>query len=144
MAKVLFVQPNIGWQWDALLDATAVNQVPLHLANTAIEAEEIIGRLCPEVVVCALNFSDGEWRRILQQAQAASLPTNVIVVSEHDDIPLYLKAMEDGAYDFATLQTSKTDLARILRCALGDSENRRQARWKAATCGSPFLPLSLP
>jgi DNA-binding NtrC family response regulator len=141
MANVLFVQPNAGWQWDALAEACALNKVVLYHAHTCGEAEEIIGRLCPAVVVCALNFPDGDWRRILQLAQEASMPCSVIVVSQHEDVPLYLTAMESGAYDFATLQASKTELSWIIRCAIGNSENRREAKRVAATSVFPQRSL---
>src|SRR5580704_10573381 len=127
MANVLFVQRNSEWQWDVLVDATGLNNVALFAAHTCEEAQEIIGRVRPEVVVCALNFPDGDWRRILQLAQEASMPSSVIVVSPQSDIPLYVMAMESGAYDFATLHTSKIELSWILRCAIGNAESRREA-----------------
>ncbi len=132
MTKVLFVQPNTGWQWEGLTEACARNQVALLGANRCKEAEDIIGKLHPEVVVCALSFPDGDWKRILQVAKGARMPSNVIVVSQHEDIPLYLMAMESGAYDFATLDTPKGDLSWILQCAIGNAESRREAKRAAA------------
>ncbi|MGD0225801.1 MAG: hypothetical protein ABSF71_26010 [Terriglobia bacterium] len=128
MAKVLFARPNAGWQWEALTEACGLNKVALYPASRCEEAKDIIGKLYPEVVVCALNFFDGDWRRIMQLAGETRMPCNVIVVSQHEDIPLYLMAMESGAYDFATLQTSTTDLSWILRCAIGNAESRREAK----------------
>ncbi len=130
MASVLFTQPNAEWKWDALADATGLNTAVVYHAHTCGETGERIRDLSPDVVVCALNFPDGDWRQILQLAQESIPPTNVIVVSPHEDIPLYLAAMENGAYDFATLHTSKSDLARILRCAIGNSESRRRPSGK--------------
>ena len=128
MAKVLFVQPNMGWQWEALNEACGLNKVTLFVATGCGEAEGGIDKLHPEVVVCALNFPDGDWRRILRLATEARMSSNVIVVSQHEDIPLYLKVMESGAYDFATLDTPKSDLSWILQCAIENAESRRQAR----------------
>ena len=128
MANVLFVQPNSGWQWDALAEACGVNKVAFVPANRCREAEDKISQLDPEVVVCALNFLDGDWRRILQLATEAKMPPNVIVVSQHEDVPLYMTAMENGAYDFATLQTSTKDLSWILRFAIDNAENRRSVK----------------
>ena len=128
MARVLFVQPNAGWQWEALTEACDRNRVALLAANRCKGAEDIIGKLHPEAVVCALHFPDGDWRRILQVAKEARMPSNVIVVSQHEDIHLYMMAMESGAYDFATLDTPKSDLSWILQCAIGNAENRREAK----------------
>jgi DNA-binding NtrC family response regulator len=128
MAKVLFAQPNMGWQWDALTEACGVNKVALVAANRCREAEDRINSLAPEVVVCALNFPDGDWRRMLQMAKEAKTPANVIVVSQHEDVPLYVTAMESGAYDFATLQTSTNDLSWILRSAIDNAEKSRAAK----------------
>lgn len=128
MANVLFAQPNAGWQWEALTEACRLNQVALYPASRCDEAKEMIGKLSPEVVVCALKFFDGDWKRLLQLAGETRMPSNVIVVSQHEDIPLYLTAMESGAYDFATMQTSTNDLSWILRCAIGNAQSRRQAK----------------
>jgi len=87
----------------------------------------MMGALYPEVVVCALVFFDGDWRKVLRLAGEARVPCNVIVVSQHEDVPVYITAMESGAYDFATLQTSTKDLAWILRCAIENAESRREA-----------------
>ena len=56
------------------------------------------------------------------------MPCNVIVVSQHEDISLYLRAMESGAYDFATLQTSSRDLCWLLRSTIENAESRRKAK----------------
>ena len=141
MANVLFAQPNSGWQWRTLAEATGLHNMALHDAHTCEETENLMGRLSPEVIVCALNFPDGDWRKILKLVQEASLPCNVIVVSQHEDIPLYLAALESGAYDFATLHTTKNDLSWILRCAIGNAERRREAKRISATSISPLLPL---
>jgi DNA-binding NtrC family response regulator len=127
MAKVLFVQPNTERKWDALAQACGVNKVTLFAADRCREAEDRIDKLDPEVVVCTSNLPDGDWRRILQVAKKARTPANVIVVSQHEDVPLYMTAMESGAYDFATLQTSTKDLSWILRSAIGNAEDRRAA-----------------
>lgn len=128
MAKVLFAQPKTGWQWEALTEACDRNRVALFAANRCKEAEESIGKLHPEVVVCALHFPDGDWRRILQVSKEATMPSNVIVVSQQEDLHLYMMAMESGAYDFATLDTPKSDLSWILQCAIGNAESRREAK----------------
>jgi DNA-binding NtrC family response regulator len=138
MPKILFVQPNVGWQWEALSEACDLNNIALYAAHNCERAEDRMGKLRPEVVVCAVNFPDGDWRRILQQAQGARRPTNVIVVSEHEDIPLYLEAMESGAYDFATLETSRGHLSWILSCAIGNAKSREGAEWAEAILSCPY------
>jgi DNA-binding NtrC family response regulator len=132
MTKVLIVQPNPGWQWEAITEACDLNKVTLFAANSCKEAEDTMGNLHPEVVVCALHFPDGDWRRILQAAQEATTPSNIIVVSEHEDIPLYMTALESGAYDFATLDTPRKDLSWLLRCTVENAGSRREAKRAAA------------
>ena len=141
MANVLFAQPNAGWQWGALADATGLNNAALFAAHSCEGTRDLISSLSPEAVVSALNFPDGDWRRILQLAQQANLHSNVIVVSQHEDMPLYLTAMESGAYDFATMHTSKTDLSWILRCAIGNSESRREAKRESPNAMAAFRRL---
>ena len=53
------------------------------------------------------------------------MPYSVIVVSQHEDIPLYLIAVESGACDFSTLHAARSDLSRMLCHAIGIAERRR-------------------
>ena len=59
MTKVLFAQPKTGWRWEALTEACDRNRAALLTANRCKEAEDLIGKLHPEVVVCALSFPMG-------------------------------------------------------------------------------------
>ena len=75
MAKVLFAQPNAGWQWEALTEACGLNSIALYPANRCEDAEDMSSELDLEVVVGALNFPDGDWRRVLQLGGRPECPT---------------------------------------------------------------------
>jgi len=94
-------------------------------AKSCDEARYLMDALEPEVVFSEPELPDGNWQSVLQLAEQAALPINVIVVGKHDDMELYLSAMQQGAHDYIAPPIAANDLSHILRCAMDDAHRRR-------------------
>jgi DNA-binding NtrC family response regulator len=89
-------------------------------------AERVGGPNPPHLVFTDTKLLDGTWSDVLDLAEKASLPINVIVVSPTADIPLYIDVMERRAFDFITESFTAPELTHILRCAVDNVVSRRK------------------
>lgn len=80
----------------------------------------------PHLVFTEAQLSDGNWANVLTLAARASEPVNVIVVSPHVDMVLYIRAVERGAFDFIVPPFSDPELLHVVRVAADNAMARRQ------------------
>jgi DNA-binding response OmpR family regulator len=73
----------------------------------------------PELVLTATSLADGTWADVLRLASMKQEVVPVIVVSRLVDINLYLNTLESGASDFVVPPLSPTDLAHVVKAAIG-------------------------
>lgn len=90
---------------DALMAALnqALEPCPLEirLFRSCHEAWIELGRsTTAEVIFTDVQLPDGDWRRLLGLARENESRAEVIIVSRFVDVPLYLDALEAGAFDF--------------------------------------------
>lgn len=81
----------------------ALDPCPLeihHLQNCRQAAREIGRCSTAQVIFTDVQLPDGDWKQVLGVARQPSARAEVIVVSRFVDVPLYLDALEAGAYDF--------------------------------------------
>ena len=98
----------------------------------------------PELVFTDTQLPDGTWSDVVRLAEGARAPVNVIVVSRLVDIPLYVRAIEQGAFDFITPPFESADLAYVIRCAAGNVLRRREIEARAQRSAQKTLaPLAL-
>ena len=98
-------------------------------AESYAQAERKLGGPDPvPLVFTETQLPDGTWADILGLAEKAALHVNVIVVAEDIDTRLYVEAIESGAFDYLVPPFNSTDLAYVVRCALGNALARRSAR----------------
>jgi len=90
----------------------------------------------PHLVFTDVQLSDGAWDDVLSLAAEASAPVNVIVVSPHVDVSLYIRAMESGAFDFIVSPPTAPELQHIVRVAAANVFNRRRQARAAAPSNS--------
>lgn len=141
-ALVLYSQP------DPLRILRAALQVPgmnVWEAQTCAEARRLLaGPKPPELVFTDTQLPDGTWSDVVRLAEGARAPVNVIVVSCLVDIPLYVSAIEQGAFDFITPPFEPSDLAYIIRCAAGNVLHRKEIEARAQRSAQKTLaPLAL-
>jgi two-component system response regulator PilR (NtrC family) len=140
---VVYNQPDpLRTLWVALQGPGA----SLRQARTCAEAGRILsGAKPPELVFTGLEFPDGNWPDIVRLAKGAAEPVNVIVVSRQVDIPLYIRAIEQGAFDYITPPFEPADLAYVIRCAASNVLLRREVEARARASGQKSLvALALP
>jgi len=91
----------------------------------------------PDLILTDLDLPDGTWEDILQLAQKAPVPVNVIVVSRLVDIRLYIEALEKGAFDFITPPFEAFELSHVLRTAFWNVVQKREAQSRASLLSDP-------
>jgi DNA-binding NtrC family response regulator len=75
----------------------------------------------PALVLTDTFLPDGTWADVLRTSRSFRSGPPVIVVSRVVDIPLYLDALESGAYDFVVPPFTLAGLAHIIRGAILES-----------------------
>ena len=91
----------------------------------------------PDLILTDTVLPDGSWEDILQIAQKAPVPINVIVVSRLVDIRLYVEALEKGAFDFITPPFEASELSHVLRAAFSNVVQKREAQSRASLLSEP-------
>jgi DNA-binding NtrC family response regulator len=109
-------------------------------ANSRAEAKALLAGLSPAPLVFTdVQLRDGNWTDILELAQNAAQPVNVIVVDRIADTRFYVDVIESGAFDFLAPPFNATDLAYVLRTAMENVTARR------SDCVAPMVrPLCAP
>jgi len=78
-----------------------------------------------------MALSDGSWADVLEMANKASAPVNVIVMSRLPELHWYLEVLNRGAFDFITPPFDTSALVFAVRHAIQNCLSRRKA------CGHP-------
>ena len=114
-------------------------------ARTCYEASQLLTDPEPaEIIFTQTELPDGNWQDVVHLAEHAPKAVNVIVVSRLVDIRLYVKALQNGAFDFIAPPFEPSELSHVLLCAAGNVAARRDAQNRAAQLrapGSEQLPL---
>ena len=107
-------------------------------ARSCEEAARLLAALDPpEVIFTDTQLPDGNWADVVQLAENASQPVNVIVVSRLVDIRLYVEALQNGAFDFIVPPFEPSELSHVLRCAVGNVTTRRDMQARPAQFPAP-------
>ena len=69
----------------------------------------------PELVFSEVNLTDGTWSAVLSLAAQASVPVQVIVVSQVVDYKLFIDVLESGGADFIMPPFQAADLGYVVR-----------------------------
>ena len=73
------------------------------------------------------------WVHILRLATGVPTAVNVIVVARLEDTKLYLEALQEGAFDLITPPFVASDVAHVVRSAVGNVLGRRGKHSQAAS-----------
>lgn len=83
--------------------------------KSSLEAAQEIGRCSTAAVIFTdLRLPDGDWKQMLQMARRTPARAEVILVSRFVDVPLYLDALEAGAFDFVVPPFNTVELGYII------------------------------
>jgi DNA-binding NtrC family response regulator len=98
----------------------------------------------PQLIFTDADLHDGKWPDVVEMAESAVQPVNVIVVARVMDEKLYIEALEGGAFDFIVPPFASSDLAHVVRCAADNVLDRRGTHAPEPTAGQPTLLAPIP
>jgi len=96
-------------------------------AKTCEELERLLREVPAELVFTDTALPDGDWTDIVAAAQRSEAPASVIVVGSHQDVKLYIAAIEGGAFDFVLPPFETQALQFVVYTALDYARRRRLA-----------------
>jgi DNA-binding NtrC family response regulator len=100
--------------------------------RTCEEVRRLIGETQPLVVFTGITLPDGTWKDVLNLAEHASAPPNVIVVNSTDNLRLYLEAIENGAFDFVVPPFDQEPVGFLAQTAAAAARWRRGPKVQTA------------
>ena len=106
--------------------------VETYSVSSCHEAEHLISDCKPHVVFTDRALRDGSWLTILNIAESAQVPLNVVVVASQPDTRFYVSVMERGAFDFVAPPFEHESLNFVVRSAELDVRRRREGKALAA------------
>ena len=89
------------------------------------EVSTLLDQTHPQLVFTDTQLSDGSWRDVVNMAQQATSPVNVIVVGRTADMQFYLSVIESGAFDYFVPPFELVPLQYVVRLAVEDVRGRR-------------------
>lgn len=89
------------------------------------ELPALIDQTQPQLIFTDTQLSDGSWRDVVNMAQQAASPINVIVVGRTADVHFYLSVIESGAFDYFVPPFELVPLQYVVRLAVEDIRERR-------------------
>jgi DNA-binding NtrC family response regulator len=98
----------------------------IYCVQTCKAAEALIRQCEPALVFADSSLGDGSWSNILDFAEEAEVPLNVIVVSGYADTKRYLSVLEHGAFDYIVPPFEHSALDFVVRSAQLDVRRRRE------------------
>jgi DNA-binding NtrC family response regulator len=118
---------NQAEPFESLKQTLTELSIQTYSVATCKEAENLISQCKPHIIFAEYFLQDGGWSNILNIADSANVPLNVIVVSSHPDSRLYLSVMERGPFDFIAPPFERESLGFVVRSAVLNSRRLREA-----------------
>ena len=102
----------------ALSQTLDLADIPVEAVGGVAAAMKATLRDRPGVVITDMRMGDGDGFQVLDLVQAEDPDLPVIVLTGHGDVPMAVKAMNGGAYDFIEKPASPGRLIEVVRRAL--------------------------
>ena len=122
--SALLVYGELG-PLDALREPLQRQSLSVGRARTCNEARHLMEATQPHVVFTDCRLPDGTWADVVRCAETGDVPSNVIVVSAKEDMKLYIKARESGAFDFIMTPFEEAGLNHVVKLAVSNALARR-------------------
>jgi DNA-binding NtrC family response regulator len=100
--------------------------------ETLEKARRLLPQTQPHLVFTDTSLPDGSWTDVINLAEKAGTPVNVIVVGGSNDMKLYISALERGAFDFVLPPFEHEPLDYVVHSASEDVARRRRELVRAA------------
>ncbi len=115
--------------------------VGISIVNSLEAAKRLIPQTEPDLIFTDTDLPDGSWPDVIKLVKRSKTPSNVIVVSPCEDVPLYLSALERGAYDFVLPPFEHEALDFVVACAGENARGRRRAVEPSAVTRALIGPI---
>lgn len=102
----------------ALAQTLDLADIPVETADSVAAAEAALTRAPPGAIVTDLRMPGADGFALLAAARAIDPEIPIILLTGHGDVPLAVRAMTEGAYDFLEKPASTARLVDVLRRAL--------------------------
>jgi two-component system response regulator AtoC len=118
----------------SLAEALAEEGLDVHVADSAEQALSTIDTIRPDVVLSDIRMSGMDGVQLLVLLKERMRDVDVLLMTAYDDMPIIVRAMREGAFDFLVkpirLQELRASLARLFddrrmreqACRASDSE----------------------
>lgn len=117
---------------EALKSALREISVETFSVNSCEEARRLLPQTEPHIVFTDTSLPDGTWADVVDMAENAGSPVNVIVVGANKNVKFYISALERGAYDFVLPPFERQALDYVVHSAGDNARLRRHALARAA------------
>ena len=117
---------------DSLKSALRELSIETYSVNSCEEAKRLLSQTEPQIVFTDTTLPDGTWADVVDMAEGATAPVNVIGVGANKDVKFYISALERGAYDFVLPPFERQALDYVVHSAGDDARLRRHALARAA------------
>ena len=124
--KVLLVEPREPSR-DALRRAFAARDCSVRGFGSLGEAELALSEFAPDVVVAAVDTSDGDVARFLRRARSSDVRRSVYALIDASDLDRGVAAVTAGADDFLWRPVSDARVAQLLAAARTRREREDQS-----------------
>lgn len=118
--------------FDSLKTTLKDLSVGTYTVESLAEAKHLIPRTHPHIVFTDTSLPDGSWSDVINLAEKAGSPVNVIVVGSNKDMNLYMSAIERGAFDFVLPPFEHDALDFAVRSAGENACHRRHVQARLA------------
>jgi two-component system C4-dicarboxylate transport response regulator DctD len=102
----------------ALAQTLDLADIPVEAVGGVAAAMKAMMRERPGVIITDMRMGDGDGFQLLELIRGEDADLPVIVLTGHGDVPMAVKAMNGGAYDFIEKPASPGRLVEVVRRAL--------------------------
>jgi DNA-binding NtrC family response regulator len=119
----------------------------VRVARCVAEANALLASPEPPLLIFSeVTLEDGVWEDLLAWTRRSANPVHMIVVSRQPDVDLYVRTINQGAFDFVVAPITLSDLAYVFRGAADSALRLRngEPRPVAASARKPRTAASAP
>ncbi|KNG92353.1 sigma-54-dependent transcriptional regulator [Pseudaestuariivita atlantica] len=115
--RVLLVDDDAAVR-EALAQTLELNDIAATVTGSFIEAKDHISRAFPGVILSDIRMPGRDGFHLLDFTRSVDSDLPVVLLTGEGDIPMAVRAMGEGAFDFLEKPCAPTDLVAVLRRAL--------------------------
>ncbi|MBF0122824.1 MAG: response regulator [Candidatus Omnitrophica bacterium] len=131
MAKVLVVDDEQMLR-ERLKGLLELEDYEVFLADSGLQALEVMKEIKPEIVVSDIRMPGMDGIELLDKIKAASIETEVIMLTGHGAMESAISALKKGAFDYMPKPVNFDELCIAIKRALASQKQRQQLVFQQA------------